>query len=319
MYLKDFHDHLFDIIYQDKSQATTHFKYPNIDYWLSKKVQCDINIIKTYILSKIDNETVRDFFFVALSLTIRQCSWTRNGEFKLYRMSQGKIRSFKPNVFPTMEKNLASNFHRILEFNKVSDESYKSNICNIDSSIYIPRRIIKDKTVDLLITSPPYGDSATTVSYGQFSALSNQIIYDIPFPRKLDQQLLGGKRAKHITKFTSEILNSQIKDISKQDKKRALDVVKFYRDYYYSIRNITSLIKPNGIVCYVVSNRTVRGINLRTDAITHDFWESFGFHHISTIKRNILNKRLPKRNSTNGKEGSVGELMNLEYIIIMQR
>jgi DNA modification methylase len=33
---------------------------------------------------------------------------------------------------------------------------------------------IRDESVDLIVTSPPYGDSKTTVAYGQFSRLANQ-------------------------------------------------------------------------------------------------------------------------------------------------
>ena len=31
---------------------------------------------------------------------------------------------------------------------------------------------VKKNSVDLLVTSPPYGDSKTTVAYGQFSRLN---------------------------------------------------------------------------------------------------------------------------------------------------
>ena len=39
----------------------------------------------------------------------------------------------------------------------------------------------------------PYGDSRTTVAYGQFSTLSNEWI-GFPNSRKIDSQLMGGKK-----------------------------------------------------------------------------------------------------------------------------
>ncbi|MFC1966933.1 DNA methyltransferase, partial [Chloroflexota bacterium] len=83
LYLRDFHDYLFEIIYKQQSREITIPKYLNIDYWLSKNVQQDLSLIRRYINNHIDNSSVKDFFFVAFSLVIRQCSWTRNEEFKL--------------------------------------------------------------------------------------------------------------------------------------------------------------------------------------------------------------------------------------------
>jgi len=36
----------------------------------------------------------------------------------------------------------------------------------------IPKSILPDESVDIVITSPPYGDSRTTVAYGQYSRFS---------------------------------------------------------------------------------------------------------------------------------------------------
>jgi hypothetical protein len=63
----------------------------------------------------------------------------------------------------------------------------------------------------------------------------------------------------------------------------------------------------------------VRGINLKTNLITLDFFKNEGFQHIATFERRISHKTLPKRNSSNGKHGCVSDLMNKEYVIVMQR
>ncbi len=54
---------------------------------------------------------------------------------------------------------------------------------------------IPAKSVNLVVTSPPYGDSKTTVAYGQFSRLSLQWL-GLPDDeaRSLDNRLLGGRR-----------------------------------------------------------------------------------------------------------------------------
>ena len=49
---------------------------------------------------------------------------------------------------------------------------------------------------DIILTSPPYGDSRTTVAYGQFSTFINEWL-GFKEARKLDKQLLGGKVDKN--------------------------------------------------------------------------------------------------------------------------
>ena len=55
----------------------------------------------------------------------------------------------------------------------------------------------------LVITSPPYGDSQTTVAYGQFSRLSSEWI-GFPNARKIDKFGNGWTTYKpNITEFTN--------------------------------------------------------------------------------------------------------------------
>ena len=70
----------------------------NLDYWFSNDVTKRLSFLRDYI-NAIEDEQVRNFFWVAFSETVRECSYTRNGEFKLYRMPAQKLPSFKPDVF----------------------------------------------------------------------------------------------------------------------------------------------------------------------------------------------------------------------------
>src|SRR3989339_149673 len=320
LYLENFHKYIFEIIYEKGKRNNVLIpNYQNIDFWFSKKVQRDLAHLKNYINNSIDNDSIKNFFNVAFSQTIRECSWTRNEEFKLYRMTEEKMKFLKPDVFSVFEGILSRNYFNLLEFNSTVKNEALINTYRYNSCLTIPKKIIKPESIDIVLTSPPYGDSSTTVAYGQFSALANQWIFEMETPRSLDKELMGGIRAKNKTMFKSEVLNSQVEEISQIDQRRALDVVPFYRDYQKSIDNISVTIKPKGYTCYVVSNRTVRGINLQTNNITIDFFKNNGFNHIETFERKISNKRLPKHNSPNGKLGNKTDLMNKEYIVIMQK
>ena len=79
-------------------------------------------------------------------------------------MPEEKIRYFKPEVFPEMERIMANNYFSLLECSKVADDEYTPSIRDFNSVDYIPKRIVPLESVDMVLTSPPYGDSSTTVA-----------------------------------------------------------------------------------------------------------------------------------------------------------
>ncbi len=78
----------------------------NIDFWFSNRVIKDLSVIRKSILEEIDNKKYQSLFWLAFSETVRFVSYTRNSEFKLYRMSEEKRKSFYPDVFELYFKNL---------------------------------------------------------------------------------------------------------------------------------------------------------------------------------------------------------------------
>jgi len=320
LHLRDFYDYLFKYRFNifDNKDSIVAPAFKNIDFWFGKKVKNDLSVIQNYI-KNIENHHISDFFNVAFSQTIRECSWTRKNEFKLYKMSKDRIKTFKPDALSSFEKILGKNRNGLLEFMEKKRSHPTSTVSTFNPVHYIPKKVVPDNSIDLVLTSPPYGDSTTTVAYGQFSALSNQWLGFLDNGRALDKELMGGKRRKKFTTFSSEILNHEIREVEKTDKLRALDVVSFFSDYRASIKNVSQTIKHGGFACYVVSNRTVRGVRISTDIITQDFFEEFGFSFIESHERIISNKRMPKKNSSLGFKGKTSNLMNKEFVIVMKK
>ena len=229
------------------------------------------------------------------------------------------MKVFNPDPYGRMEQMLGKNFIGLVDFMEAKNSEAATDVLNLNTIQNIPKNKMERESVDMILTSPPYGDSSTTVAYGQFSTLANQWLGHFENGRELDGMLMGGKRASRLRKFESEALNDNISDVGKIDRGRALDVVSFFSDYEKSIRNISSLLKPNGISCYVVSNRKVKGKEIFTDTITKNLFELNGFSHIDTYSRNISRKRMPRNNSPTGNVGETQSLMNKEYIVVMQK
>ena len=71
----------------------------------------------------------------------------------------------------------------------------------------------------------------------------------------------------------------------------------FGMDLANSVRTAASAIANHSTICYVVGNRTVKGVTLPTDEFVAHAFESLGFQHREAIARNIPNKRMPSGNS----------------------
>lgn len=321
LHLKDFYDYMFKFRFgfDNNRDSIVCPSFNHINFWFSKNVKTDLTIISKYI-ELIESMPIKEFFQVGISQTIRECSWTRKNEFKLYKMSPDHIKVFKPDAISTMEKVLGRNRKGLENFMKSKVRRNASSIIlDFNSVEQIPNNNIEEESIDLVVTSPPYGDSSTTVAYGQFSALANQWLGFMEKGRALDNQLMGGEKKVIIDSFPSRVLNRQLNEIRLKDEKRARDVYSFYQDYLKSISNVSDAVKRKGYICYVVSNRSVKGITLKTDVITRDFFLEKGLKHIDTFERKISSKRMPRQNSPNGQSGKKQDLMNTEYIVVMQK
>lgn len=291
-----------------------------LDFWFKPEVIEKLFRLRKFI-QNIEDEEIRLFFQVAFSETVRDSSNTRNAEFKLYRYGEDKLAKFNPDVYGIMASKLQRNLDGYRKY-KAIIENLKhrpfANVYDFNTVDGIPENFILPESIDIVVTSPPYGDSGTTVAYGQYSRLSAAWL-ELEEPDKIDRKLMGGKIVKEVLSFPSEALNSAIENIKKSDEKRAREVASFYVDLHASISNVAKVIKQNGYACYVVGNRKVKGVVLPTDIAVKDFFGNYGFEYVNTFMRSIPNKRMPSRNSPTNATGVLDDTMTQEYIVVMRR
>jgi|YNPNPStandDraft_1061719.scaffolds.fasta_scaffold01724_11 site-specific DNA-methyltransferase (cytosine-N4-specific) len=293
---------------------------PNLQFWFKSEVIEKLFQIRQFI-KDIENDEVRLFFQVAFSETVRESSNTRNDEFKLYRYSEDKLAKFNPDVFGIMTAKLQRNFAGYKKFKAIIDNLKQppfAKVYDFNTVTGIPEELIPTESVDIVVTSPPYGDSGTTVAYGQFSRLSAAWL-ELEGADNIDRRLMGAKKSDEFINFPSQALNIAIEQIKQQDERRARQVTSFYVDLLLSISHVASVIKRNGYACYVIGNRKVKGVVLPTNIAVKNFFENFGFEHVDTYTRLIPNKRMPSRNSPTNIAGVLDNTMTEEYIVVMRR
>jgi len=286
----------------------------NISYWFKDFVIRDLGKIRSFIKNIEDNKVLK-FLLVVFSQTVRDVSNNRKGEFKRYRLPEEKLKKFHPNV----KDIFISTTQKYLKI--MNEDTLQKN----DFSLFLHdvRKEIPISNVDLIITSPPYGDSKTTVAYGQFSSFSLDWLKNLnPYGDSdltLDSLCLGGKKVKDQIQLPSEHLYNALRDIEKIDKKRALEIYSFFYDYYLSIKQIVDTLNDNAYVCFIVGNRTVKSIQIEMDFITAEFFENFGLSLENILVRQISNKRMPSKNSPSNITGKTSNTMLYEYIVVMKK
>lgn len=291
-----------------------------LESWFKEDTIEDLSKLKT-IINSIENDQTRLFFMLVFSETVRFVSLTRNGEFKLYRIAESKRGSHNPDTIDIFFQKLNLTYETIKDFYENTNFLESNTEIQITNDALI-NSDIEPNSIDLVVTSPPYGDSGTTVAYGQFSRLANEWL-DFPDPIKLDSKLMGGARIKDEIKFDIPELDNavaKIKELEAEEKsKRVPSVISFYKDYEESIKKVSEVVKPNGTVIYVVGNRRVRNVELPTDIITAKMFERLGFTHEKTIVRDIINKRMPNKTSPSNNRGQKTSTMTFEYIVVLHK
>lgn len=311
--------HLFNQNGHDHTNGQSNFpllKFKNIDFWYKPDKISELSFIKNLITEIIDPD-VQLFFLTVFSETSREVSLTRNSEFKLFRIKSEKIEDYNPDTFGIFLQKVLRNLAGLNNFVESSDNNYSANVLQFNSSLNSPEEVV-DRKYDLVVTSPPYGDSRTTVAYGQFSRLSSQWL-GFSDAEKVDKSLMGGKIHLNLNGFELSSCKSEFQQIKDIDQSRYSEVISFTYDYYNSIKNINSIINKGAYICYVLGNRTVKGIQIPLDKITVECFEMFGYKHINTIIRKIPNKRMPSKNSPSNEKGVIGNTMTNEFIVIMKK
>ena len=313
--LSELNKYLFEIECRESNLPNAPIpNIPNLTYWFSDEVIRTLACLRAEI-SRVKDKALQNFILVAFSETVREVSYTRNGEFKLYRMPENKLKDFNPDVFGIFRKKLSRNRQGLVSYlEERKDVKVSVSMANtVQGELPTPR---PPEGYDIVITSPPYGDSQTTVAYGQFSRLAAEWI-ELPNARKVDKIAMGGIRSKET--LVGSPVSSTVEKIRLIDEKRAKEVSAFYIDLERSISSIAKACSPHATICYVVGNRRVKGVVLPTDEFVVDAFRQHGFVHKATMVRNIPNKRMPKKNSPSNIAGKTSTTMHEENIVVCQR
>ena len=326
---------LLEVRIANDTQRTIDVKFPGRDKWFRRYVAFRLSKIRRNIM-KEPALWARRFFWISLAETVRLTSNSRTSTFKLHIRPGSEIEGLSVCPIKIFKDILNRNLDLMI---KQSENLKKGELLNAgrytrkvsiklkDTSL-VPASGNGNDKFDLLVTSPPYGDNATTVPYGQYSYLPLQWInlQDIDkgaytaclnHTRAIDSQSLGGSliiskdQIDHL-KTVSKHFESTIGNLKDHPKDRVKRLASFCRDLDSCIDPILSTLKENAYMFWTLGNRRIGGEIMPMDKILIDMLKHRGAKHITTISRQIPSKRMAVRNS-------VADTMRNEAVIIMRK
>lgn len=308
--------------------------------WFREDVAIELSRLVRAI-RRINRLDARRLFWVTLAETVRLTSNDRTSTFKLHSRPAEQIEERFISPIEIFEKLIWKNIedirqqaksmrelglltkggHYINEINlRLHDSSKEICLANGDGG---------STKFDLLVSSSPYGDNLTTVPYGQhaFLALHWIDLQDIdPYvdqsvirtTNEIDRRSLGGRKRSIGCAEQANLMmncptlgritpNLSLHHLNKVDK-----VVNFVYDFDKALDNAVAAMAPNAYFIWTMGNRQVGGMEIENDNILIELMQAKGCILVTRAKREILNKRMAKRNDSS-------KTMSMEDILIFRK
>lgn len=313
-------------------ESKVDISFNGIDKWFNHQAQIDFSKIRRAIVA-LSNQDIRLFFWVLMSEAIRVGSNDRTSTFKLHRRSENELLHRDIDIIAEFYQIVNRGIADFSLFRNKLQESHNSSNCDFRGNSKIvwgntQNKVESDEVYDLLVSSPPYGDNHTTVTYGQTSYLPLQWIdpADVSCPydylrttQEIDRQSLGGKidrkrlalkmdqvfkRSPSLSRF---ILGIPVDEKNKYDK-----TILFIADFDESLDQIMKVMSESAFYVWTIGNRFVGGREVPNDTILQDLMEYRGLSLFFRAERKILNKKQPKKNN-------FSSTMEKEVILIFKK
>lgn len=325
-----------DVLKRIRTDRRTDYEvtFPNQAKWFLKSNSIALSRIRRAVL-RLKRRSDRRFMWVAMAETIRRCSNSRTSTYKLHVRAKddiARISGEASRVFvDVLERNvklmraerdrLVASGHLV---NGVLRNTAKISLASMCVASVEPLKEI----VDIVLTSPPYGDNKTTVPYGQFSYLAlrwialediddgvNTTLLDTT--HSLDTASVGG---------SLKIGKSDVADLStrsasfarmhrrlvKIDDDAANRWTAYCRDLAIALDNIMSPVKLGGHLVWIIGQRRIRSIAAPLGDVLTELHAHVGATLINRTERKIPVKRMPTHNA-------IGSLMHTEQVCFYQK
>lgn len=300
---------------QSSTQASHWF--PNVRKWFEPGVIDGLSSLREAI-QNVGSPPVRRFLWVVLAETVRVTSNSRLSTVKLHiKPAQDRISADAVEVFERIaERNLellASEAEAHRKTGHIRRGWPTSQVRVILGDITTANLSGATRSPNVLVTSPPYGDNHSTITYGQHAYLPLQWIglsdtgapdrSSVSGPSSIDSASLGGHRRDGYQRSDdirgkSEAADATLSRLAEIRPDHADKVGAFLSDLDLAFDSALQMLACGSHVVATVGDRTVSGMQVPTARIVQDLVTHKGAVVIAAIPRRLPKaRRMASRNN----------------------
>jgi DNA modification methylase len=235
------------------------------------------------------------------------------------------MRDFKKNI-----PNPIQIFTKHLNFMVEKNKAFYEEIIikkNLNSTCIMKKGdsrklFLKDNSINLVITSPPY---VTSYEYAELHQISTLWFGYADDMKDIKENFVGTSSRKDLSNdFKSKIAEKIIAELSKKDKSLAKHSSNYFSDLEKSYKEIYRVLKPSGVACIILGNTEYKSVKIKNVEASIEILNNIGFKQLKIIKRKLSSKTFtPYRDKegkfTNSKEAANKKIYNYEYILIFKK
>lgn len=315
----------------EKAKSKTlkcNYKPQNIldwNYWYSPQIQKSLSRVASAI-DELDQDEIKDFFNICFSLCVRKLSYAdpnisvpvklnpKRYQGEKNKKTQRYLQSIKTsNVIEVFGKAVINNIKRIDKLGTIKDLGMVENIFEDAKEL----DILKDESIDFIITSPPYSGAQ---KYIRSSSLSLGWLWLCPGEklRNLEKKNIG---REHYSKIEYE----EMPEIQLEDAHQVLERIRqinplrahiagnYLLEMQSALKECYRVLKSNHRMVIIIGNNMVCNHIFEIRKYLADFCQQIGFF-LELVLRDDINSRglMTKRNIT-------ASVIACEWILVLRK
>lgn len=287
-----------------------------IDYWFYPETK----VLLGKLLRQINEEedlVIREFFLVAFSHILKNCSIWMQGSTKPTRAKNKRVspplKTFNRHLCKMLRGNAA--FWKSVPAEVREDPGSFLKLRRGDSR----HQPVEDNTIGLVVSSSPYVTSYEYADLHQLSTIWLDLSDDLNGYKK---EFIGTARKQYqSTNIASALGQKTVSRMSEISPSMSRQIEAFFADMQSVFHEMHRILKPGSRCCFVIGNTKLRGVPILNAEVFAELMASASIPVERVIKREIPSKILPQhRDEKTGrfatKRSADSQAYPVEYILV---
>jgi DNA modification methylase len=295
-----------------------------INYWFSEKQQRDLALILQRI-RLVQDQAIQNFLLCSFSNILKGCSIWMLKSVKPTRDWQKKVapawRSFMLQTEKMTRKN--AEFWQVMQGICVGAGvgAKPEPECIVDSRD-ARHLALRDSSVDLILTSPPY---VTSYEYADLHQLTALWLGYTDSLKDFRSRFIGSIQKQDIEcKLYNKLAADTVSRLKAKDKKEGSAAERYFFEMQQCFDEMYRVLKLGGKAAIIIGDTDLKKVQIKNAEVFVQTMEKIGFRTCNIIKRPVPSKILPlTRDLRTGRFAKVASSDRLayptEYIVMMEK